>query len=111
MKKTILTIGLVLILVVTLLALAGCGAKEDKNSIVGSWEYSGGGYTYVFNSDKTGCYKVGSTEMNFTYEDDGSKVSILYTGNTMASDYEYKIEGKKLIIKDSFGSDVEYIKK
>ena len=26
-------------------------------------------------------------------------------------DYEYKIEGNKLIIKDSLGKDVEYIRK
>ena len=49
--------------------------------------------------------------MKFTYEDDGKKVSILYNGNTVASDFEYRIEGDKLIIKDSFGKDVEYKRK
>ena len=49
--------------------------------------------------------------MEFTYKDDGKKVSILYKGNTSPLELEYKIEGKKLIIKDSFGSDVEYERK
>jgi hypothetical protein len=49
--------------------------------------------------------------MNFTYDDDGSKVKILYKGNTIPGTYEYRIDGKKLIIKDSFGSDVVYQKK
>ena len=49
--------------------------------------------------------------MNFTYEDKETEISILYNGNTTASTLEYKIEGKKLTIKDSFGSDVVYIKK
>ena len=49
--------------------------------------------------------------MEFTYEDNGEQVEILYTGNTVAGKYKYRIEGKKLIIKDSFDNDVEYTKK
>ena len=99
---------LVIVVLVGAFALVGCG---NTKSIIGSWKYKDGGYTYTFNKDKTGSYTIGSTVMKFTYEDDGKKVSILYEGNTIASEYEYKIDGKKLIIKDSFGSDVEYIKK
>lgn len=111
MKKTLLFLGLVLIVVLCIAVLVGCDKKEEAKGIIGEWEYVTGGYTYKFNEDKTGSYTAGSTVMEFTYEDDGSKVSILYTGNTMASDYEYKIEGNKLIIKDSIGNDVEYVKK
>jgi len=49
--------------------------------------------------------------MNFTYEADGSKVSILYEGNTAPLELNYRIEENKLIITDSFGADVEYIRK
>lgn len=49
--------------------------------------------------------------MEFTYEDDGSKVSILYTGNTMPSEYSYTVNGNVLSIEDSFGEKVEYTKK
>ena len=49
--------------------------------------------------------------MKFTYEDDGKKVKILYNGNTIPGTYEYRIDGNKLIIKDSFGNDLEYTRK
>ena len=49
--------------------------------------------------------------MEFTYKDNGKAVEILYTGNTDASTYEYKIDGDMLIIKDSLGNDVKYKKK
>lgn len=102
MKKTLLAI---LILVMGLVAVTGCG----KKTIVGSWSHSS--YVYKFENNKTGSYTAGGVEMKFTYEDDGKKLSILYEGNTKASDYEYKIDGNKLIIKDSFGTDVEYTRK
>lgn len=110
MKKTFLVIGVVLVLAIAMIGLTGC---DNNKGIIGSWStklYSTE-YVYTFNEDKTGNYNAGGTVMNFTYEDDGKKVSILYTGNTDASSYEYRIEGNKLIIKDSFGSDVEYTKK
>ena len=108
MKKSLISIVIATVLMVSVFALTGCG-KKGANTIVGSWDHSG--FVYTFNKDKTGSYDALGNKMNFTYEDDGEKVSILYTGNTAASTYEYKIEGKKLIIKDSFGNDVEYTRK
>lgn len=111
MKKVLLG----LLVVVSIIFLAGCGkdtnttTKTKTAPIVGSWEH--GSYVYTFNSDGTGNYAYGDTKMEFTYEDTGSEVEILYTGNTVAGKYSYKIEGKKLIIKDSFDNDVEYTKK
>ena len=113
MKRTLLAIGLVALLIACVFILAGCnkGETQEAKGIIGSWEYVSGGYTYTFNEDKTGSYVYGETKMEFTYEDDGSKVSMLYTGNTAPLELEYRIEGNKLIIKDSLGSDVEYVKK
>ena len=95
------------------LMLSGCGKSEDSknqsNTIIGSWEHSG--YVYTLNEDKTGSYTAYGSEMKFTYEDDGKQVKILYNGNTIPGTYEYRIDGNKLIIKDSFGSDIEYIRK
>lgn len=111
MKKTFLSIGVIAILVAALFVLTGCGEKnEEPLTLVGSWQHSSG-YTYTFNADKTGTYSIDGRFMEFTYEDKGDKVSILYYGNTKASEYEYKIDGNKLIIKDTFGSDVEYKRK
>ena len=111
MKKTILSLGVIAILVAALFVLAGCGEKKDETKgIIGSWQHKLG-YTYTFNEDKTGTYSIDGRFSEFTYEDKGDRVSILYYGNTNASEYKYRIEGNKLIIKDSLGSDVEYTKK
>ncbi len=113
MKRALLSTGFILTLMFSILLLSGCGKNEDSrkqsNKIIGSWKHSG--YVYTFNEDKTGSYTAYGSEMKFTYEDDGKKVKILYNGNTIPGTYEYRIEGDKLIIKDSFGNDLEYIKK
>lgn len=110
MKKTILSIGIIAILVSVLLILTGCEEKEETKTIIGSWKNTSG-YTYTFNEDNTGTYSIDGRYTEFTYEDKGDTVSILYYGRTKASEYEYKIKGNKLIIKDSLGTDVEYTKK
>ncbi len=105
MKKTILSITLVILLVL----VTGCGAK----GLVGKWRYDGSStdYYYIFNDDKTCAYEMAGAKRECTYEDDGTKVTILYNGDTAASTYEYRIEDNKLIIKDSIGNDVTYIRK
>ena len=111
MKKTLLLIGVIAVIAAALFVLTGCGEKkEEAKGIIGSWQHKSG-YTYTFNEDKTGTYSIDGRFSEFTYEDKGNSVSILYYGNTKASEYEYRIEGNKLIIKDTFGSDVEYTKK
>lgn len=107
MKKTLLTLGIVLVLVLSVFILTGCEKKAE--GLVGQWAYSS--FVYTFNEDKTGTYDALGSTMEFTYEDDGSKVSILYKGNTAPLELNYRIEGNKLIITDSFGSDVEYTRK
>ena len=111
MKKIILTIVLILILVLTISFFIIFNQKEK--GVIGSWGAQFGEleYIYTFNKDKTGSYSYGDSSMDFTYEDNGTELSISYTGNTVPSVFKYRIEENKLIIKDSFNSDVEYIKK
>ena len=112
MKKVI---ALLLVMALSCVLFASCGgsggeskASDDpKEAIVGTWEYESGGYTYVFKADGTGEY----SGMAFTYTIDGSKLSILYTGNTAPFETEFSIEGDKLNIKDSSGSDTIYVRK
>lgn len=115
MKKRTVSIFVALMLVISVLMITGCskdkGDKESKKSIIGSWKNDTGyDFIYTFDSDNTGSYTAFGNKMNFTYEDDGTKVTILYRGNTTPSTYEYRIDGNKLIIKDSFGEDMEYVK-
>ncbi len=110
MKKVLLTAGIIVILSILLIALTGCGESEAKG-LVGSWAYkTSSGYIYKFNSDKTGSYTAYGSERTFTYEDSGTQVTILYDGDTDGSTFDYRIEDKTLIIKDSFGNDVEYVR-
>ena len=107
MKKTLLTLTTLLVLVAGLFILTGCEKKSSK-PIVGSWKYgTTDSFVYTFNEDGTGSYAGKS----FKYEDKGDKLSIIYDGDTAGADYGYRIEGNKLIIKDSFDNDVEYTRK
>ena len=86
--------------------------KADENSIIGSWEYTGGTYIYTFNEDGTGTYDVGSDNpMKFTYELSETELSILYDGNTAPTVLEYVLDGDTLNVKDSFGEDTIYKRK
>lgn len=105
MKKTILTVGIIAVLAISLLVLTGCG--EESKGLVGSWKYNGSTtFMYTFNADGTGSY----AGRNFKYVDDGKSVTITYDGDTVSGTYNYTIEGKTLKITDSFGSIVEYSK-
>lgn len=115
MKKTIKALAIFTVLLVTILALTGCGnTKEDankaKNTIVGTWKYENGDYTYHFNEDGTGDYSYYSTKMEFTYKTEGEKLSITYKGSTAPFETTYNIDGDKLNIKDSFGKDTIYVR-
>lgn len=97
---------LIMFLFVGIFFITGC---NKGNTIVGKWAH--GSFVYSFNSDKTCSYDYGNTKMECTYEVDGDNLSITYKGNTVPFKTTFKIEGNKLIIKDSFNKDVEYIKK
>ncbi len=85
--------------------------KSNDSSLVGSWEYETGGFTYVFNKDGTGKYDLGSSVMEFTWTTNGNKLSIFYEDTDVPFETTYKIDGKTLTIKDSLDEDVKYIKK
>lgn len=109
--KKIVSVICVMMIALSALAFTGCGSKGG--SIVGQWVYKLGDseYVYTFNDDGTGSYSAWGIEAKFTYEDDGENVTILYDGTTLSQTYGYKVDGKKLTIKDSYGLDVVYNKK
>ena len=79
--------------------------------IEGSWEYESGGYIYTFNADGTGTYDISGTIMNFTYTAEGGVLAITYEGSDAPMELEYEIDGDKLNVKDSMGSDTIYYRK
>lgn len=110
MKKNLLLT--ITIFAFVALILTGCG----KKGLIGDWAYFDGSSTrsdiyYTFKDEKNGSYTFGGATRNFTYTDDGTKLTILYDGDTDGSTYEYKLEDDTFTIKDSFGSDVVYKRK
>ena len=105
------------------LALIGCGKKE--NSIVGNWEYSdtenGIGAVYDLKDDGTGTYAmtVGEEEVVYElkYEVKDNHLLVTYVNNdtfteddVFDNEFNFK-DSKTLIIKDSFGEEMTFVRK
>lgn len=112
MKKTFLSL-LSLMLMAT--AFVSCGNNDGKTgdgeadavpSLVGQWAY--GSFVYDFQNDSVGSY---CGTMNFKYKNSADSLYITYEGQTEPMALAYRLDGDKLIVTDSFGSDVEYVKK
>ena len=103
MKRYYLIIVVFLVLFLT----TGC-----EKSIVGKWKSTDteNQYYYIFNSDKTCSYEMDVARLDCTYEVDGEKLIILYKGNENTNTFEYRFDGKTLIIKDDTGKDNKFIK-
>ena len=103
MKKVIMgivTIGLIIF-------STGCQKK-----IIGKWKAmdKDNEYYYIFNDDKTCSYEMTVAKLNCTYEDDGSKLTILYDGNDKPNTFEYRFDKKTLIIIDETGKENKFMK-
>ena len=86
-------------------------AKVEDTDIIGTWEFEPGGFTYTFNDDGTGKYEVVGGLMTFSYEADGSKLTLNYDDGLPSAELEYSIDGDTLNIRDSAGNDTIYHKK
>ncbi len=103
MKKIFLGIIIFILLFLT----TGC-----KKSIVGKWKSLGKKteYYYIFNEDKTCSYEMKIARLGCTYEEDGKLLTILYKGTDYPKTYEYRFDGKTLIIVDDNGNDNKFTK-
>lgn len=104
MKKTVKTLILMAILVLTILALAGCGKSVEK-TIVGEW--TKGSSTFTYNKD-------GTAVMNGTdakYKIEGDKLYIEYPNISKTYEFTISIEDNKMTLTGKDGKKSEYIKK
>ena len=86
--------------------------EAEASPLVGTWEYEEiEGFIYNFNADGTGTYDVLGEVMSFTYTDKSGTVDIMYDDVDVPYTAEYTIDGNTLIMKDSIGAEVKYIKK
>ena len=122
--KKIKTVITALLLFSIILSAFGC-SKKDSKSLVGVWEYSdtenGLGAIYDLKDDGTGTYTmiVGETEVTYElkYEVKDGHLLVRYVNNdtfteddVFDSEFSFK-DDNTLIIKDSFGSEMEFLKK
>ena len=118
MKKTI---SIVLVLVLALTALAGCGAK--KNLIIGTWSYQQTTIlnvvterTYTFREDGTGSAPAldGIMNVDMTYTLAGDQLTInrgeILDSLTGAEVYTVKFSGNKMTLTAADGSVIELTK-
>ena len=123
MKKVVSTLA-ALLAVVMVLSVAGCGSKKAENSLVGTWEYTdketGIGAVYVLNQDGTGTYTLKAGEevtYELKYEAKDGHLLVTYVNNDAFSeddvfDNEFSFQdANTLIIKDSFGEEMTFVKK
>lgn len=115
MRKSILgAIGIAFVALFCFV-VTGCGSNSEKG-LIGKWYYVSGSSTYddiyyTFNADKSGSYTFYDTTNKFTYEDDGTKVTLNYKEFDNQSELKYSIKDGILTIEDSFGEEVTYKKK
>lgn len=113
MKKGKLIGSIVAVLAVIAITVAAIifFINNNKNPLIGRWEYEGGSWAYEFTSDTEGSYNLSTiSSSKFTYEiDEDDMLNLTYEDGTNAV-LDYRIEGDKLIIKDIFEDDIVYIK-
>ena len=91
----------------------GTSTESSDTAIVGKWkfydpDFGSMDFIYTFNVDGTGNYYASGTDMPFTYEIDGSNLTINYESGPFETEYE--INGDTLNVKDSGGNDTLYRK-
>ena len=123
MKKISAMLAVVLALVL-ILSVAGCGKKADA-SLTGVWEYvdeeNAIGAVYDLKDDGTGTYtmKVGEEEVTYElkYEVKDGHLLVTYVNNEIFSeddvfDNEFSFQDDStIIIKDSTGTEMTFVKK
>ena len=105
--------------VVLFFAIVGCGKKD---SLVGVWERMSQEsdvsrtITFEFKNDNTGVWTLSmglgaGVTKEFIYKSEGNKITITYKDSTPQIEYEYKLNGSSLILKDDTGKENEFTKK
>ena len=108
--KKVLSLSLVIITVFCLCSTLASCSKE--NSIVGSWEFGENGFSYTFEKDGSGYFKLGLQENKFTYTIHSNELTILYDANTITYKYTFEIQNNDtLVLTDEKGKTTTYTRK
>ena len=121
MKRKIPIIFAALFVFILAFSMVGCGNKSG-NPLTGTWEYKEDGISavYVFEDDGTGTYTMDTGESvtyKLKYETKDNHLLVTFVDNDVFdetdvfdSEYTFK-DDNTLIIKDSFGTEMTFVRK
>lgn len=111
--KKVLSFLLVSILLVGVLALAGCGGGGQDENLVGTWEWEllGDDLYYTFNDDGTGHFNIFGDVSEFSWTTSGEQLRINRTGDIPSGEirnerWNYTINGNRLTIESRQEDDL-----
>ncbi len=106
-QQQLVVAGAVLILLIIFI-VKGCSSSSDGSGLEGLWSIDGV-TKYQFIDDKNGAMVLSHESFEFTYKlKDGLIYIDFADDNVIDSEYEYVLEGKKLIFKNDAA---EYVMK
>ena len=113
-KKLFIIVGAIAAVIVAVVITIVLIIVNGRPKLFGKWNAEGSSWYYDFTSDTEGLYgyhydSIDYPAQKFTYVDNGDHLTITYEGFTTGMDLNYRLEGNKLIVTDSFGTDVTYI--
>ena len=82
-----------------------------ENSIIGRWvsvDHPCFAYNFLYGGN--GFYSMWDGKKDFTYTDNASSVTIHFINDMFPSTFEYRVIDDVLLITDSFGTVVKYLK-
>ncbi len=81
----------------------------ERSALIGSWAYEEDeNFLYTFHENGTGTYAVYGESLNFTYTDNGTSVEIVF--DDAPGVFDYTIDGNTLVLVDSTGTNVRYLR-
>ena len=92
-------------------AASGTSAEADSTAqLIGQWQSENlPDYIYTFNADGTGQYDMAGNILELTYTVQDGKITMTFlTQGYQPVTLAYVLDGDRLNIKDSFGSDTFY---
>ena len=128
--KTFKKLLFVFVILVGMFTLVGCGKEKDSfkettkeektidTQVIGTWDYTEEDVMtaiYVLNEDGTGTYTItvgeNTVEKTVEYYTKDGVLYINYDGEEDTYELPYSIKDGDLVIVDSLGEDVVYVKK
>lgn len=122
MKSIIKYLSISFIMMFGVLLLTGCGSNKNVD-LVGRWNYKDKDIpleeVFAFAKDGTGTQTISVTDQNgetaitnqnFTYEVKKNKILVTYEKDTDVFEFKFKFKDDILLIYDTAGTEMQFVK-